>query len=127
MKFFWFIFAFCILALITCGAREEEVITGPNLIPKAEEFVDLLENGDFAGVYNRFDKTMKNGMPEPRIKEVWQQVETKYGIFQKKVATRQVMEGGYDVVYVTCRFEKRKLNIKVVFNKQEQVSGLWFK
>jgi hypothetical protein len=39
---------------------------------------------------------------------------------------RQVKEQGYNVVYVTCTFEKSQLDIKVVYNDKQEVSGLWF-
>jgi hypothetical protein len=41
------------------------------------------------------------------------------GVSQKK-------EQGYDVVLVTCAFEKAELDVKVVYNNEQQVSGLWF-
>ena len=32
----------------------------------------------------------------------------------------------FDIVIVTCEFEKRMIDIKVVFNRKKEVTGLWF-
>jgi dienelactone hydrolase len=91
-----------------------------------EQFVDLLAKGDFAGAVARYDQTMRAALPEPKLREAWQSVEAQAGGFRKRLQTRLLKIESYDVALVTCEFERAKLETKVVFNAQGEVSGLFF-
>ena len=89
-------------------------------------FVEMLARGDYADAFAQFDAPMKDAMPVDQIRTAWESLLAEVGGFQKIVAVRQAKEQGYDVVYATCAFAKSQLDVKVVFNEQKQVSGLWF-
>jgi hypothetical protein len=89
-------------------------------------FVNLLVKEDFAGAVARFDSTMKNALPEQKLREVWQTLQKQAGSFQKQAGTRVEEQGGYKMVFVTCQFEQAVLDTKVVFDSQKQVAGLFF-
>jgi hypothetical protein len=91
-----------------------------------EEFVDLMVKGDFAGAEARHDATMRSALPEPKLRETWQTLEKQAGQFKKRLKTRTLKVGGYDVALVTCEFERTKLDVKVVFNSHSEVAGLFF-
>jgi fermentation-respiration switch protein FrsA (DUF1100 family) len=91
-----------------------------------DEFVDLLVKGDFAGAVVRYDTTMRTAFPEPKLQEAWHSLEKQAGRFKKRLKTRTLKAGGYDVALVTCEFERAKLDVKVVFNSQGEVAGLFF-
>jgi len=91
-----------------------------------EQFVDFLAKGDFTGAAARYDKAMQAALPEPKLQEAWRSLEARVGPFMKRLHTRTVKAGGYDVALVTCEFEHAKLDVKVVLNSQDQVSGLFF-
>lgn len=97
-----------------------------NLIPAAQSFVDQLVKGDFAAASGHFDAAMKTAMPETKLKEVWQQVLGQVGPFQKQLSTRTEEQKGYRIVYVVCQFEKSVINVRIVYNAQEQIAGLFF-
>jgi hypothetical protein len=92
----------------------------------ARDFVGLLAKADFAGAVARFDATMKQALPEARLREVWAGVQAQAGPFKKQLNTRAEKVAVYDVVLVTCQFEKATLDTKVVFNTNSQVAGLFF-
>jgi hypothetical protein len=69
---------------------------------------------------------MKDAMPVEQVEGAWQSLQSQVGVFVDIVGVRQVKEQGYNVVYVTCTFEKSQLDIKVVYNDKQEVSGLWF-
>ena len=52
-------------------------------------------------------------------------VTSQAGNWQKVAGTRFAEEAGYRVVFVTGLFEKGSLEIKVVFNTQGKISGMW--
>jgi hypothetical protein len=91
-----------------------------------EQFFFLLAKGDFTGAVGLYDTTMRTALPEPKLREAWHSVEGQAGPFKKQVQTRVQKIGGYDVALVTCDFEHAKLDVKVVFNSQGEVAGLFF-
>jgi hypothetical protein len=52
-----------------------------DIIASATKFMDLLVKEDFAGAVARFDTTMKNALPEPKMREVWQTLQKQVGPF----------------------------------------------
>jgi len=118
----------CGITCVVCGTREEvDVTSSMDLTPLAKEFVILLSQEDYGGCVARFDQTMKNGLPEPKLQEAWNTVLSQAGGFQNQIGVRQTRESGYDIVYVTCQFEHSRIDIKVVFNADQEVTGLWFR
>jgi dienelactone hydrolase len=97
-----------------------------DIIASATKFMDLLVKEDFAGAVARFDTTMKNALPEPKMREVWQTLQKQVGPFEQRLRARTDTAGGYDVVFVTCHFEEADLDAKVVFNADKQITGLFF-
>ncbi len=96
------------------------------LVAQAKEFVDLLAKGEFAKAVENFDSVMTKAMSEEKLKEVWQAVMQQAGQFKKQKGTRTETLPKFDVVYVICEFEKGNLDIKIVFNRKKQITGLWF-
>jgi uncharacterized protein len=86
----------------------------------------LLANKDFAGAVGQFDDTMRTALPEPKLKETWETLQTQAGPFQKQLGVRATKLAGYDVVLVTCQFKQMALDAKVVFDAKGRVAGLFF-
>lgn len=98
----------------------------PDLVSSAKAFVDLLVNKDFSSAEGYFHDTVKAALPEEKLKGTWTSLITQAGAFKRQVGTRTEKISGYDVVFVTCEFEKASVDIKVVFNQAKQVAGLFF-
>lgn len=114
------------LAVVFVACEQAEVPRATDLTVPAREFVGMLSAGDYANVYAKFDAAMKDAMPVDQVEKAWQSLLSQVGKFVNIVGVRQVKEQGYDVVYVTCAFEKSQLDVKVVYNDKMEVSGLWF-
>src|SRR5580658_9451746 len=71
-----------------------------NLISSATQFIDLLVKEDFAGAVAQFDSTMKNALPEAKLREVWQTLQKQAGPFKQRLRSRVETVGVYDVVFV---------------------------
>ncbi len=98
-----------------------------DLIPASQAFVDQLVKGDFATAASTFDATMKGVMPEAKLKDTWNQLLAQTGAFQVQLATTTTTQQGYRIVLVTCQFEKAVIDVRLVYNDQAQISGLFFK
>jgi len=103
------------------------VPAAPDDIPgKGGQFVTLLAKGDSAGAVAQFDDTMKTALPESKLRETWQTLEAQAGPFQKQLGARKITLAGYDVAMVTCKFARMPIDVKVVFDKDGRVGGLFF-
>jgi serine/threonine protein kinase len=92
---------------------------------KAKALVDALARGDFAAASKDFDSTMKKTLTPDKLKATWKAEVEAAGAFQKRTIVRAEKSGESDDVIVTCQFEKTPLKIKVVFNADNEIMGLW--
>lgn len=95
-------------------------------IEAAKVFVDQLTSGDFDAATATFDKDMMNVLGPGKLDETWTALVKQVGNFKQQTGIRSEQEPDYDVVYVVAEFESATLDIKVVFNKNSQISGLFF-
>lgn len=105
--------------LIASGASNDTAKAGG-------QFVELLATNDFAGAEIQFDDTMKAALPQSKLQETWQAIEAQAGPFQKQLQTRVLKFSGYDLALVSCQFERATLDVKVVFDTKQRVTGLFF-
>ena len=96
------------------------------LVPGAREFLKYLSEQNFELAAANFDSTMKTVMPPDKLSDTWKSLLEQAGKFKQLSATRTEKMAGYDVVVVTSEFDNAVIDIKVVFNQQGQISGLWF-
>ncbi len=92
----------------------------------AKNLVQLLVDGDFAKVTENFDATMKKALPAENLQQVWNSIVAQSGSFVKQLGTRRQKIIGYDIIFVTCKFENAVLDTKVVFDRKKQIAGLFF-
>ena len=95
-------------------------------ISQAKKFVKLLDDGDFKSAAENFDGSMTAALQPDKLQEMWKSMTKKFGDFVDIVGTRTEKKSGYDIVFVTCRFENNTFDMKVVFNSAGQIAGLFF-
>ena len=92
----------------------------------AQNFIMLLLNGDFTSAATNFDDQMKIALNEDKLQETWTNTIKEAGILiQLNTAVTAEVEG-YRIVTIPCSFQRSIINVKVVFNKEGQISGLNF-
>jgi pimeloyl-ACP methyl ester carboxylesterase len=93
----------------------------------AKAFVALLGKGDFEKATADFDETMLKVLPAEKLKDTWAKVVADAGAFKKQLHSRTEKSGKYDIVIVTCAFEQKKTDARVVFDKDGKITGLLFR
>lgn len=96
------------------------------LILKARAFLEALSRGDFEAAVVDFDETMMKVSGPEKLAEFWKQVPDKMGAFKRRGEARRDVLGPYDIVLVTCEFEKVTLDARVVFDKNKKIAGFQF-
>jgi hypothetical protein len=109
-------------------AIEPNVPTSENVEPNApiNELVELLANQQFSAVTEDFNETLKNELPPEKLEEAWKATIDQIGPFKRQIGLRTEKQADYDVVSVTCEFEKGALDIKIAYNDEKQIAGLLF-
>jgi hypothetical protein len=88
--------------------------------------VDLLAKEQFATVVESFDPNMKTALPADKLSQAWKGVTQQAGPFKRQMGSRTEKALQLNVTLVTSEFEKGPLDVKLVYNDQNQVAGLWF-
>ncbi len=116
-----FILNIALLCMIVTPSAADQALE-----ESAQNFVSLLERGDFDRASDLFDKKMKKAVPPVSLKAIWDSQQESFGAFQGLEETRTEVVGGYNFVFVQCRFEKGQQEMKVVFDKAAEIAGLFF-
>ena len=118
--------AFVLYGTTAIGSEPSVSAKPTGLETSASAFVGSLAKGDFADAVKQFDKAMTDALPENRLRAVWDDTTRKQGALRRQQGMRTEKLAGYDVVYVACEFEKGVLDVKVVFDRNGQIAGLFF-
>jgi len=94
--------------------------------PPQNELVTLLVEQDYAAAVEKFDETMKNTLPPEGLQQLWQATLAQLGPFKEQIDLRTEENGDYNITFATCRFQNGTIDIKVVYNTDMQIAGLFF-
>jgi dienelactone hydrolase len=102
-----------------------QAVQTADLQVQTQQVVEWLVAENFASVASLFDATMTDALPQDQLEEIWETLIAQVGPFQSRLGVRAERQGLYDVVYVTVQFEQTNLDVKVVWNVDGKVSGLF--
>jgi hypothetical protein len=113
-------------ALTDVGSSSGQTKRQPgDLAVASGQIVNLLAKEHFAAVVAQFDPTMTKALPEARLRATWQDTVKQFGHYKKQLGMQTAEQAGHSIVVVTCQFEHGALDVKVVYDAQSRVSGLW--
>ena len=97
------------------------------ILQKTENVVRAFERGDFDAITIYFDETMKKGLPPSGLKMGWVQVNTAYGKFEKSDMDnlKETQTDKFDIIEVPFHFQKETLKLRLAFNKDGTIGGLY--
>jgi dienelactone hydrolase len=100
---------------------------GDPLTVKARALLAAMEKADFQGAILDFDETMLKVFGPDKVEAMWtKQLPAQVGAFKQQGPARREQFQGYEIVLVTCEFEKATLDARVVFDKDGKIAGLGF-
>ncbi len=129
MNKFHTLWCFALMGLQTApraAAQDRQAPQPVDLRAAAKNFVELLSKGEFAKATKDFDSTMTKALPADKLRETWKSLITAAGAFRKQTAVSRQSSGKYEIIIVTCEFEKNQMNARVVFDKENKITGLFF-
>ena len=111
------------------GYDTEKIIPQEQTINQTAEIVmKAFEKSDFKTVRTYFDETMKIGLSELGMRNMWMSIIMQYGKLKDyDTNVKGQHNEKYSILLIPCTFEKAKLNIQLAFNSEGKISGLYFK
>lgn len=93
---------------------------------RARALIDNLKKKDFAAAAKHFDATVTKALGKDGLAELWKKLSDDFGELKKTGPARAGQLGGLNVIYIPCEFAKVTLDLRVSFNKDDQIAGFGF-
>ena len=90
-------------------------------------FLQLLIARRFDEATTWFDEGMRAKVSTKHLRTSWDGLVTKHGPFADVTETHVTQDGALSVVELGVRFERATVRVKVVFDAEDRVAGLWFR
>ncbi len=94
-------------------------------IKAARIFVEYLANGNFSSAQSMLTSQMYTAMPSSKLSAMWNSLQAQFGKYEQIANIEATKSGEYVIAIVSTKLEKGYLNIKIVFDKDLEVAGLW--
>ncbi len=90
------------------------------------ELISALVDGDYNSAVALFDDQMLRALPADDLAAAWRQVTEQAGDYESEISRRQESTGQYRAVVVTAHFARAALDVRVVFDADRRIAGLFF-
>jgi hypothetical protein len=125
-KSFSLILAFLCLAAPAVSGEDKGLPPAAGVEQRARHFVSLLAQQEFQKATADFDGSMKAAAPPDRLKAIWMDLLNTAGAYRETKGARTEPFQQYRFVFVTCRFERRLIDVKVVIDQAGRIAGMFF-
>jgi hypothetical protein len=90
--------------------------------------VEAFKKSDIKTIYAYFDETMKNGISEKELKDIWTGLILSYGKLKNADMNVEAKHfGKHELLLMPCTFDRAKLNLCLTFNEDGEIAGLYFR
>jgi uncharacterized protein len=110
----------------TAAMTDSQPPTPDPLQGRTSNLIANLARGDFVGASENFDFTMRSRLPAENLAEAWRNVEGQVGTFVAIERVRTEHRGRYSFGFARCRFERGEKVVKVTYDADGSVAGLFF-
>ncbi len=93
---------------------------------KASEFVAHLAAEEYEDAFAYFDATMAEALPLDDLILTWNTVQQQAGAYVEEVKQERETQNPYEIVIVTGEFAEAYIDIRIVFDGDEKIAGLFF-
>lgn len=116
----------CVLVLLAgCGSKVDDS-TAQTYISKAEEVVQMLNNGEYESITEQFDDTMKASLSAEQLAGL-EPLLTASGEF-KAIEKQSVEEkDGMKIVVLIANYSEEKRIFTITYDANDKIAGLFIK
>ncbi|MFB3882600.1 MAG: DUF3887 domain-containing protein [Armatimonadota bacterium] len=109
----------CLAVVAGCGNGSRDKQT-------AERFLDYLVGEDFTAATGLLEPGYAKQLPPDRLKQSWTIFRRLAGEFRRERRVRTGSDPSGEVVAITCEFERRTMDLWLVFNSKGQITDMHF-
>ncbi len=118
--------AICLFFLLLVFACSSQPVDNQDtLIKISNEILGNLVEEKFTDVRSDFNGKMLNALSMEQIEALWKGLVSQFGSYTSAGETLSDKIEEYRVVYTILKFEKSPLKLKVVFDQDDKVAGLF--
>ncbi len=103
--------------------EEQDKFSREELLELSENFFQYLSAGEYDLAEELFAPEVQEMLPEGALKEMWENLTSDLGPLEEAKDYRVTMEGGYQMVYARCEFEKAEFKAKLAFSTEGKIIG----
>lgn len=124
-----FIIILAVLFLLTAfGCSDDE----PGLEPLegdirdiSDSFLEELVRKRYDHAYSFFNEEVRKILSEEELQNLWEQMRDHVGRYEETVHQRHQIMDGNDIITVTAIFELKQMEILIMFDDDNRISGFW--
>lgn len=121
MKYFCFLLLFAFAGMPNLIGQSEDDYKSKSL-----EVLQFLQHDNVDSLYQMFDENVKSMVKKSDFSGVFTKLTDTYGEFVKTGKFESSKHGEYTICSLELEFENEKLDLKMTFNKDMQVAGIFF-
>jgi uncharacterized protein len=108
------------------AARPPSLISHGGRIDLGKQFLEMLVSEDYPGAVAWFNPKMKEALSEAKLTDTWTKLLSQVGQFEEVTGSMTERIQEYERITLTCRFQKDSIDVRVVFDEDDLVAGLFF-
>jgi dienelactone hydrolase len=102
------------------------LIKSQTIEEKSLIFMGKLERNSFDSCYAMLDTVITNKIGVDVISRGWESLPRYVGEYKSHTPPRTEKKDSLDMVIITCNFEKTKMDLRLVFDDQKRIIGIFF-
>lgn len=95
-------------------------------IDRANNFLKLILDHNYEEATSYFEPIVLMQLPADKLEELWNKLNEQVGNFEKLTKTRTEPMENWNIVFLTCKFERSLLDLKLVFTAENKITGIFF-
>lgn len=116
----------CLVLFTACGSRVDNHRV-QKYVTEAESVIKLINEGDYEGVYERFNAEMKYTLPAMDMAQELTPIVEASGDYEGIDKANVDERDGYFVTVIIARYSEENRVYTITFNSQDEIAGLYIK
>ena len=108
-----------------CFAQDIDPDSEKSVKAASIALINAMKTGEYETATADFDETMKRVSGADKLAELWGQLQLQNGSFKRYSHTRLERYDKYINAFVTCVFENEMIDMKLVFDPDLKIAGMW--
>lgn len=122
----YFSFSGAMAQVSESDAKAQTNISEEKCIELSKTALNHLLEGEYEDVYAMFDEKVKASLNTEQLKQVWEGLSQRLGVFQESKGITTEESQGYLVVTNNLEFENSTVGLRLAYNENSQISGFFF-